>query len=123
MGNRRPRAEASVSVLPNAIPTRAATKAILDTYDISRPLKLTIQMDDSKRRLGSSWTLTRFAVARQDAWIQRGLILRELGWSAVDMAARYWRGLAVLSGPGAENRHSMRRLPRFIPFGKLSPIS
>src|SRR3981189_3406507 len=123
MGNRRPRAEASVSVLPNAIPTRAATKAILDTYGIARRLKLTIQMDDSKRRLGSCWTLTRFAVPRQDAWIQRGSILRELGWRAVDVAATYWRGLGVLPGSDAENRHSMSRLQRFVPFGKTSPIS
>jgi hypothetical protein len=49
MGNRRPRAEASISVLPNAVPTRAATKAILDIDDIS----WTIEIDYLNRRWGS----------------------------------------------------------------------
>jgi hypothetical protein len=31
--------------------------------------------------------------------------------------------LGLLPGSDAENRRSMSRLPRFVPFGKMSPIS
>ena len=32
-------------------------------------------------------------------------------------------GLRFCRGSDVENRHSMSRLPRFVPFGKMSPIS
>jgi hypothetical protein len=92
MGYRRPRAKVSVNVLPNAIPISAATKASLDTdtYDIQRTFEI-----DEKRRWDNRWTLTRFAVPRQDAGFGVGPYCGNLVGTLTDMAGRVrvvWRG-------------------------------
>jgi hypothetical protein len=51
MGNRRPRAEASVTALPNAVPTKAATKTFLDTDRIAGPLVINYLNKTTLRRL------------------------------------------------------------------------